>query len=104
MSLAIGLFRGKASLAKQVLPGLPLETAWGRGCYWDQALNPTQLGIYAAQAAQRLGVGMEIDYENNTSPQPNGAATIRWRLPADRALRRHLRESGHSLDHRPRAI
>jgi hypothetical protein len=38
--------------------------------YWDQALaaNGTQLGIYAAQLAQRLGVGIEIDYENNTSP------------------------------------
>jgi hypothetical protein len=38
--------------------------------YWDQALatNGTQLGIYAAQVAQRLGVGIEIDYENNTSP------------------------------------
>ena len=37
---------------------------------WDTALNtnPTQLGTYAAQAAQRLGVGIEIDYENNTSP------------------------------------
>jgi len=31
-------------------------------------LNPTQLGTYVAQVAQRLGVGMEIDYENNTSP------------------------------------
>ena len=37
---------------------------------WDTALstNPTQLGTYAAQVAVRLGVGMEIDYENNTSP------------------------------------
>jgi hypothetical protein len=37
---------------------------------WDTALNtnPTQLGTYAAQLAQRLGVGIEIDYENNTSP------------------------------------
>jgi hypothetical protein len=42
--------------------------------YWDQALstNATQLGIYAAQAAQRLGVGVEIDYENNTSPNLTG--------------------------------
>jgi hypothetical protein len=42
--------------------------------YWDQALaaNGTQLGIYAAQLAQRLGVGIEIDYENNTSPNLNG--------------------------------
>src|SRR6267143_7257506 len=37
--------------------------------YWDQALsaNATQLGTYAAQLATRLGVGIEIDYENNTS-------------------------------------
>jgi len=42
--------------------------------YWDQALatNGTQLGIYAAQVAQRLGVGIEIDYENNTSPNLTG--------------------------------
>jgi hypothetical protein len=38
--------------------------------YWDEALatNPKQLGINAAQAAQRLGVGIEIDYENDHSP------------------------------------
>jgi hypothetical protein len=37
---------------------------------WDTALNtnPTQLGTYPAQVAQRLGVGIEIDYENNTNP------------------------------------
>ena len=42
--------------------------------YWDQALatNGTQLGIYAAKVAQRLGVGIEIDYENNTSPNLTG--------------------------------
>jgi hypothetical protein len=42
--------------------------------YWDQALatNGTQLGIYAAQLAQKLGVGIEIDYENNTSPNLSG--------------------------------
>lgn len=41
---------------------------------WDSALasNATQLGINAAQVAQRLGVGMEIDYENNTSPNLAG--------------------------------
>jgi hypothetical protein len=41
---------------------------------WDSALasNATQLGINAAQVAQRLGVGIEIDYENNTSPNLNG--------------------------------
>src|SRR5918996_3460694 len=37
---------------------------------WNQALatNPTQLGLNAAEAAQRLGVGIEIDYEENMNP------------------------------------
>jgi len=37
---------------------------------WNQALatNPVQLGLNAADAAQRLGVGIEIDYEENTNP------------------------------------
>lgn len=42
--------------------------------FWDQALstNPTQLGINAAQLAHTLGVGIEIDYENSTSPNITG--------------------------------
>jgi hypothetical protein len=41
---------------------------------WDQALatNPTQLGLNAAAVAQQLGVGMEIDYENSSSPNLTG--------------------------------
>jgi len=37
---------------------------------WDTALerNATQLGINAARAAQRLGTGIEIDYEKNARP------------------------------------
>jgi len=37
---------------------------------WDQALatNPTQLGLNAAAVATQLGVGIEIDYEQNSSP------------------------------------
>jgi hypothetical protein len=37
---------------------------------WNQALaaNPSQFGLNAAEAAQRLGVGIEIDYEENTNP------------------------------------
>ena len=37
---------------------------------WDAALaaNPTQLGLNAAFVAQYLGVGIEIDYENSSSP------------------------------------
>lgn len=42
--------------------------------YWDQALstNPTQLGLNAAAVAQSLGVGIEIDYENSSSPNLTG--------------------------------
>lgn len=41
---------------------------------WNQALatNPSQLGLNAAEAAQRLGVGFEIDYEENTNPNLTG--------------------------------
>ncbi|HYW42368.1 MAG TPA: hypothetical protein VE959_05900 [Bryobacteraceae bacterium] len=42
--------------------------------FWDQALttNATQLGVNAANAAKALGVGIEIDYENDTSPNLAG--------------------------------
>jgi hypothetical protein len=41
---------------------------------WDEALatNAKQLGMNAARAAQRLGVGIEIDYENDRSPDLKG--------------------------------
>ncbi len=41
---------------------------------WNQALttNATQLGLNAADVARTLGVGIEIDYEENTSPNLAG--------------------------------
>jgi hypothetical protein len=41
---------------------------------WDAALaeNPTQLGLNAAAVASDLGVGIEIDYEQNTNPNLTG--------------------------------
>lgn len=41
---------------------------------WDQALaaDPARLGLNAARAARRFGVGMEIDYENDTNPNLTG--------------------------------
>ncbi len=41
---------------------------------WDQALaaNAVQLGMNAAAVAQQLGVGIEIDYEQNRNPNLNG--------------------------------
>src|SRR5215475_7613628 len=41
---------------------------------WNQALsaNATQLGLNAAEVAQQLGVGIKIDYEENTTPNLDG--------------------------------
>jgi hypothetical protein len=41
---------------------------------WNQALatNPAQLGLNAASVAAQLGVGIEIDYEENRSPNLSG--------------------------------
>ncbi len=41
---------------------------------WNTALatNATQLGLNAAAVAQQLGVGIEIDYEENRSPNLDG--------------------------------
>lgn len=56
---------------------------------WDQALatNGAQLGLNAAEVAQRLGVGIEIDYENSSSPNLTGLQAFinayRSQLPYD---------------------
>ena len=42
--------------------------------FWDQALtaNAAQLGTNAANLAKSMGVGIEIDYENDTDPNLTG--------------------------------
>jgi hypothetical protein len=56
---------------------------------WDKALsnNPTQLGLNAASAARQFNVGMEIDYENSSSPNLNGlqqfVTAYRSQIPYD---------------------
>jgi hypothetical protein len=56
---------------------------------WDAALakNPTQLGLNAAEVADSLGVGIEIDYENSSSPNIEALgrfiAAYRQQLPYD---------------------
>lgn len=56
---------------------------------WDKALgsNPTQLGINAANAAKQFNVGMEIDYENSSSPNLSGlqqfVTAYRSQIPYD---------------------
>jgi hypothetical protein len=46
--------------------------------FWDTALstNPTQLGANAANMAKQFGVGVEIDYENSSSPNLTGLAAF----------------------------
>jgi hypothetical protein len=56
---------------------------------WNSALaaNPTQLGLKAAAVAAQLGAGIEIDYEENSSPNLAGLQAFidayRSRLPYD---------------------
>ncbi len=56
---------------------------------WNEALatNPTQFGLNAAEVAQQLGVGIEIDYEENTDPNLPALeafiAAYRSQLPYD---------------------
>ena len=56
---------------------------------WNQALaaNPTQLGLNAAEVAKALGVGIEIDYEENSNPNLAGLQAFinayRSQLPYD---------------------
>ncbi len=56
---------------------------------WDTALstNPTQLGLHAAAAARKFGVGMEIDYENDSNPNLTGLQSFitayRSQIPYD---------------------
>src|SRR5437764_7649448 len=56
---------------------------------WDTALstNATQLGLNAAAVAKSLGVGIEIDYEQNTTPNLTGLQAFinayRSQLPYD---------------------
>ncbi|HLJ87291.1 MAG TPA: hypothetical protein VKZ53_10750 [Candidatus Angelobacter sp.] len=56
---------------------------------WNSALasNPTQLGLNAAAVAKSLGVGIEIDYEENITPNLTGLQAFldayRSQLPYD---------------------
>lgn len=56
---------------------------------WNQALsaNPTKLGLNAAAAARQFGVGMEIDYENDSNPNLTGLQSFitayRSQIPYD---------------------
>jgi len=63
--------------------------------FWNTALssNATQLGLNAAAVAQQLGVGIEIDYEENSNPNLIGLQAFitayRSQLPYDATGNNH---------------
>lgn len=63
--------------------------------FWNTALstNPAQLGLNAAAVAQQLGVGIEIDYEENSNPNLTGLQAFitayRSQLPYDATGNNH---------------
>jgi hypothetical protein len=68
---------------------------------WNQALatNAAQLGRNAAAAATPLGVGMEIDYEENSGPNLVGLQAF---IDAYRAVLPYDPSVGNPADHRRR--
>ncbi len=65
--------------------------------FWNTALttNATQLGLNAAEVAQQLGVGIEIDYEENSNPNLTGLQAFidayRSQLPYDETGANHAK-------------
>ncbi|MEV6924448.1 hypothetical protein AB0M46_08055 [Dactylosporangium sp. NPDC051485] len=64
----VGYFSGRGVRVMLSIGGFTYTGAWNTAL----AENAAQLGRNAAAVAQRLGVGIEIDYEENTSPNLAG--------------------------------
>src|SRR5215510_7611948 len=79
----VGYFKSRGVRVMLSIGGITYTDAWNQAL----ATNPTQLGLNAAEAAQRLGVGIEIDYEQNSDPNLGGLQAFidayRSRLPYD---------------------
>jgi len=82
-SAVVNYFKSKGVRVMLSIGGITYVDAWNQAL----AQNPTQLGLNAAQLAQSLGVGIEIDYEENTSPNLTGLQSFidayRSQLPYD---------------------
>jgi hypothetical protein len=57
----VGYFKSRGIRVMLSVGGITYTDAWNQAL----AENATQLGLQAARVAQRLGVGIEIDYEEN---------------------------------------
>jgi len=88
-SAVVNYFKSKGVRVMLSIGGITYVDAW------NQALgsNATQLGLNAAQVAQTLGVGIEIDYEENTNPNLTGLQAFinayRSQLPYDASGANH---------------
>jgi hypothetical protein len=88
-SSVVNYFKSKGVRVMLSIGGITYVDAWNQAL----AQNPTQLGLNAAQVAQSLGVGIEIDYEENTSPNLTGLQSFinayRSQLPYDASGANH---------------
>ncbi|MDF3036937.1 MAG: hypothetical protein K0S28_2211 [Paucimonas sp.] len=79
----VNYFKSKNVRVQLSMGGITYTDAWNTAL----ATNPTQLGLNAVEVAQALGVGFEIDYEENTNPNLTGLQAFvdayRSRLPYD---------------------
>ncbi|MEV4136677.1 hypothetical protein AB0J72_31440 [Dactylosporangium sp. NPDC049742] len=64
----VGYFTGRGIRVMLSIGGITYTDAWNAAL----ASNAAQLGRNAAAVARRLGVGIEIDYEENTAPNLTG--------------------------------
>ncbi|HEV2991455.1 MAG TPA: hypothetical protein VG759_23670 [Candidatus Angelobacter sp.] len=79
----VSYFTSKNIRVMLAIGGITFVTDWNTAL----ATNPSQLGLNAAAIAKALGVGIEIDYEENTSPNLSGLQSFinayRSQLPYD---------------------
>jgi hypothetical protein len=64
----VNYFKSRNVRVMLSIGGITYVTAWNQAL----AADATQLGLNAAEAASRLGVGVEIDYEENRKPNLPG--------------------------------
>src|SRR6185503_12639845 len=71
-SAIVNYFKSRGIRVMLSIGGITYVTAWNQAL----AENATQLGLNAAEAATALGVGIEIDYEENRNPNLVGLQTF----------------------------
>ena len=64
----VDYFKSKGVRVMLSIGGITYVSAWNPAL----ATNAAQLGLNAAEAAENLGVGIEIDYEENQNPNLDG--------------------------------